>query len=142
MLCCIHTVADSNGPGTRATLNITVNPVQDLPRLGNLGDSGLNLGNTPEDNPFVFTAEDLLAGYTDPDLTPLVIKENSVSSPYGDIIFDGTSYTFTPFENFAGSTQIDYTIVDDFGAEVVTSSISMSCLSTILQRLRLTGSRA
>ena len=62
-----------------------------------------------------------LQAYSDPDLTPLAIKAGSVSSPYGDISFDGTTYTFTPFENFAGSTQIDYTILDDFGAEVVTA---------------------
>ena len=28
-----YTVSDSNGPGTRGQLNLTVNPVQDLPRL-------------------------------------------------------------------------------------------------------------
>ena len=116
-----YTVSDSNGPGIRGQLNLTVNPIQDLPRLGNLGESGLNLGDTPEDTQFTFTADDLLAGYSDPDLTPLAIKADSVSSPYGDISFDGAIYTFTPFENFAGSTQIDYTILDDFGAEVVTA---------------------
>ena len=62
-----YTVSDSNGPGTRNQLSLVVDPVQDLPRLGNLGDAGLNLGTTPEDT--VFTFDDLLAGYTDPDLT-------------------------------------------------------------------------
>ena len=128
-----YTVADSNGPGTRTRLSLTVSPVQDLPRLGNLGESGLNLRSTPEDTPFVFTADDLLAGYADPDsgytvpdVAPMTIKPGSVQSPYGDIVYNGVvdgkdTFTFTPFLNFSGSTQIDYVIVDDAQAEVATS---------------------
>ena len=55
----------------------------------------------------------------------MTIKPGSVQSPYGDIdyncVVDGKdTFTFTPFQDFAGSTQIDYVIVDDL-AEVATS---------------------
>ena len=62
-----YNVSDNNGPGIAATFNLAVNPVQDGPRLGNLGPNGLNLGDFDEDTTFAFTANDLLSGYTDPD---------------------------------------------------------------------------
>ena len=99
---------------------MSINPVQDGPRLGNLGPDGLNLGSTIEDTDFNFTEADLLAGYTDPDGTPLQVKAGSVTD-YGVITIDGTNYTYSPNLNFNGPTQINFTVIDDFGDEVATS---------------------
>lgn len=113
-----YIVSDGNGPGVPATSTITVNPVVDVPRVGNLGEKGLNLGQTPEDTPTTFTTADLLAGFTDPDGFELTIKPDSVTNAYSTITLEGDTYTFTPNLNFSGSTQIDFTVVDAAGNEV------------------------
>ena len=127
-----YIVSDGNGPGTNSTFTIAVNPVQDAPRPGNLGPDGLNLGSTLEDTQFTFTEADLLSGYTDPDGTPLIVKPGSISTKFGVVTLDGTTYTYTPNANFNGPTSIDYTIVDSAGAEVDTSKLR-SFLSMIFQ---------
>ncbi|QNI91394.1 cell surface protein required for swimming motility [Synechococcus sp. BOUM118] len=113
-----YTVTDGNGPGANSSFTLSVTPVEDVPRLGNFSENGLNLGDTSEDTITTFTAADLLDGFTDPDGLDLSIKADSVSSPYATITSDGDTYTFAPNLNFSGSTQIYFTVLDAAGNEV------------------------
>ena len=49
------------------------------------------------------------------------VKAGSVTTDYGVITIDGTNYTYSPNLNFNGPTQINFTVIDDFGDEVATS---------------------
>ena len=79
------------------------------------------MGDIDEDTIATFTIQDLLAGWSDPDGFDLVILPDSVLSENGTITLTDDTYTFTPFENFSGPTQINFTVVDVAGRQVATS---------------------
>ena len=116
-----YTVSDSNGPGIQASLDLVINPVEDIPRLRNLGSEGLNLGSINEDTFLQFDVDNLLEGYSDPEGLVLSVKDVSVSPLYGTITNVGDNFTFIPKDNFSGPVQIDFTVVDQAGNEVLTS---------------------
>jgi Ca2+-binding RTX toxin-like protein len=100
-----YTISDGNGATDTATVNITVDPVNDAPEAMD------DVADTPEDTPVVI---DVLENDTDPDGDPLTVT--GASSPDGTVTInpDGT-LTFTPDENFNGPTEITYTVSDGNG---------------------------
>jgi large repetitive protein len=100
-----YTISDGRGGTSTATVQITVNPVNDVPVAVN--DSA----TTPEDQPVTIP---VLANDSDADGNPLTIT--AATSPNGTVTInpDGT-ITFTPNADFNGLATITYTISDGQG---------------------------
>ncbi|MEL6618389.1 MAG: tandem-95 repeat protein [Pseudomonadota bacterium] len=100
-----YTVSDPDGNTDTATVNVTVNPVNDEPVAED--DNATTPFNTAVTVP-------VLANDTDVDGDPLEVTE--ATSPDGtvDINPDGT-ITFTPNDGFEGDAVVDYTISDGNG---------------------------
>jgi large repetitive protein len=100
-----YTISDGRGGTSTATVQITVNPVNDIPVAGN------DNATTPEDQPVNIP---VLANDSDDDGNPLTIT--TASSPNGTVTInpDGT-ITFVPNPNFNGPATITYSISDGQG---------------------------
>ncbi|MCW1949743.1 MAG: tandem-95 repeat protein, partial [Octadecabacter sp.] len=100
-----YTVDDGNGGTDTATVNVTVNPVNDDPVAND------DTAETDEDTPVTI---DVLGNDTDVDGDDLTVT--NATSPDGEVTInpDGT-LTFTPDENFNGTTTITYTVDDGNG---------------------------
>ncbi|GKY88985.1 Ig-like domain-containing protein [Sinisalibacter aestuarii] len=100
-----YTVDDGNGGTDTATVTVEVTPVNDAPVAED------DTATTDEDTAVTI---DVLGNDTDPDGDPLTVTE--ATSPDGDVVInpDGT-ITFTPDENFNGTTEITYTVDDGNG---------------------------
>jgi hypothetical protein len=100
-----YTISDGRGGTSTATVQITVNPVNDVPVAVN--DSA----TTAEDQPVTIP---ILANDSDADGNPLTIT--AATSPNGIVTInpDGT-ITFVPNANFNGPATITYTISDGQG---------------------------
>jgi CshA-type fibril repeat protein len=100
-----YTISDGRGGTATAMVQITVNPVNDVPVAVN--DSA----TTPEDQPVTIP---ILANDSDADGDPLTVT--AAISPNGTVVInpDGT-ITFTPNPNFNGPALITYTVSDGRG---------------------------
>ncbi len=110
----VYTIISGNPVfSSAAAISITVNPVNDVPVAVNDGSISSPFATIDEDSG-ASAPITVLANDTDIDLTPLTVT--LASSPNGTVtINDGTTLSFTPLENFNGSTTIDYTISDGQG---------------------------
>ena len=97
-----YTVTDGNGGEDTATVDVTVNPVNDGPEAED-DTANVNAGDT--------VTVPVLLNDSDPEDDPLTIV--SASSPDGTVVIndDGT-LSFTPNEGFVGEAQVNYTISD------------------------------
>ena len=110
------------------TVNIEIIGFNDAPILP---VDAISIDDASEDIAYTFSAADLLAGVTDPDVVydadgnitsrdvdQLQVLNLSVSN--GDLDYDaeGDEYTFTPDANFHGEALISYTILDGNGGSV------------------------
>ncbi|WP_299041449.1 tandem-95 repeat protein [uncultured Tateyamaria sp.] len=102
-----YTITDDQGGFDTATVNVTVNPVNDDPVA--VDDTATVNEDGSVDIP-------VLDNDTDVDGDTLRVSE--ATSPDGDVTInpDGT-ITFEPADNFTGPTTITYTVVDDQGGE-------------------------
>ena len=126
-----YVIADGNGNGLVHTLDLDIAAINDGPELGELPETGLIVATINEDEVTQLTAEQLIAGFYDPDnvflgregTAELVIAGNLVESPNGTVVFDDNTglYTFTPDANFSGSTELAFTIQDADGAAIEVS---------------------
>ncbi len=100
-----YTISDGKGGTSTATVNVTVNAVNDAP-VANPSSAA-----TPEDTPVNVP---VLANDTDVDGDPLTLT--AASAPNGTVVVnpDGT-VTYTPNANFNGTDTITYTISDGKG---------------------------
>ncbi|MEL6464477.1 MAG: tandem-95 repeat protein [Pseudomonadota bacterium] len=109
-----YTVTDDNGGEDTATVDVTVNPINDAP------DALNDAVTTPEDTPITI---DALLNDTDPDGDDLTLTGASVSADVGTVEVIDNQLVFTPAENFNGDATISYAISDGNGgtdtAEVV-----------------------
>ena len=120
-------VSDSGSVGTPAesiteTVTIDILNFNDTPILPT---DAIKLSDGTEDLAYNFTAGDLLAGVTDPD-----VDANGVSDVTKLQVIDltatngvitgssATGYTFTPDANFNGIANFNYTIIDTNGGSV------------------------
>ena len=93
-----------------AGIDLTVNPVNDLPSAE---DAGYGI---QEDGTLTFTDEQLLAGASDIDGDELSISDVSYSGADGVFTDNGDgTYEFAPNENFNGDVSLDFTVSDGNG---------------------------
>ena len=103
-----YTVSDGNGGTSTATVNLTVNAVNDPPVAVN--DSA----TTNEDTPLVISTTTLLANDTDLDGDTLTIASVQ-GATNGTVSLSGTTITFTPNANYNGPASFTYTVSDGNG---------------------------
>uniref|UniRef100_UPI002631D2E5 Ig-like domain-containing protein n=1 Tax=uncultured Sulfitobacter sp. TaxID=191468 RepID=UPI002631D2E5 len=97
-----YTITDGNGGEDTATVDVTVNPVNDGPLAED------DNAQTPEGTPVTVP---VLVNDSDIEDDPLTII--SASSPDGEVtINDDGTLTFTPDDGFTGEAQVNYTISD------------------------------
>ncbi|MDA8747296.1 tandem-95 repeat protein [Litoreibacter sp.] len=101
-----YTVSDGNGRFDTATVNITVDPVNDAPDAVNDQDT------TAEEQPITL---DVLANDTDVDGDTLTVTGATVPADQGTVQIVGNQVVFTPAENFNGVATISYSIEDGNG---------------------------
>ena len=104
----VYEIVDGTGNLAQATVSINVTPVNDPPVA--VGDDA---GSMSEDGALVVWPSDWLGNDTDDEGVPTL---QSVSASAGTLVANGNgSYTFTPPENFTGTTSLIYTIADSQG---------------------------
>ncbi|MEH2233749.1 MAG: cadherin-like domain-containing protein [Nostoc sp.] len=103
-----YTISDGNGGTDTATVNVTINGVNDAPT----GSPTATLSNTAEDTAINITAANLLAGFTDVDAGDTLSVTN-LTATNGALVnnLNGT-YTFTPTANFNGAVNLTYNVTD------------------------------
>ncbi|MGJ3493617.1 Cyclolysin [Piscirickettsia salmonis] len=101
----IYTVSDGQGGFATATVALTIDPVNDDPVVIDSLESGT------EDVPLVFDVSDLIS---DIDSNNTFI--DSFEQPENGILtLDGTTFTFTPHEDWHGDTRFNYVVADGEG---------------------------
>ncbi|MFV2067355.1 MAG: cadherin-like domain-containing protein, partial [Pirellulales bacterium] len=116
-----YTVSDGNGGTDTATVNITVNPVNDAPV------AAIDAVLTNEDTPLVISAASLLGNDTDIDLDTLSIA--SFTQPASGTVVDNGDGTFTysPTANYNGADSFSYTVIDgNGGTDTATVTITVT----------------
>ncbi|MEM7332261.1 MAG: tandem-95 repeat protein, partial [Chloroflexota bacterium] len=100
-----YTIIDGNGGSNTATVNVTVNAVNDNPVAADDSQStGENMAVTI----------DVLANDMDVDGDDLTI--DSVTDPAnGAVVNNGTDVTYTPADSFFGTDTFQYTVIDGNG---------------------------
>ncbi len=89
----------------QATADLTVNPVNDLPTVGQPQFA------TQEDTSFTFTEDQLLQNAGDIDGDNLTVE--NVASDSGTLVDNGDgTYTFAPNENFDGNVNVTFNVND------------------------------
>ncbi|ABW32877.1 tandem-95 repeat protein [Acaryochloris marina] len=121
-----YTISDGNGGTSVATVNITVNPVNDAPIAAD------DTVTTDEDVAVVIDAALLLGNDTDIDGDTLSI--DSVTTPSNGTLVDNNdgTYTYTPDANYTGSDAFTYTISDgNGGTDTATVNITVGSTNDI-----------
>ena len=104
----IYEIVDGTGNLAQATAWINVTPVNDSPVA--FGDDG---GTMSEDGSLVVRPSDWLVNDSDDEGVPTLLD---VSASTGTLVANGDgSYTFTPPENFTGTTSLIYMTADSQG---------------------------
>ncbi|MEP0870270.1 tandem-95 repeat protein, partial [Trichocoleus desertorum AS-A10] len=104
-----YVVSDGRTGTATATVNITVNSIQDAPIAGN------DAFTTNEDTPFPFRFTDLTRNDTDPDGDQIFL--NGFTQPsQGSVVGNGDgTFTYNPGSNFNGTDSFTYRIQDSAG---------------------------
>ena len=134
-------VTDSgNGDNTiTETVNLDILGFNDTPVLPT---TAITIADAQEDQAYTFSANDLLAGVTDPDIQ-YDANGDIASRPYGDTLsvvnlsvsngnldYDATTelYTFTPDANFNGVARFNYLINDGQGGSI-SNTVNLNVVS-------------
>jgi hypothetical protein len=96
-----YRVTDSDGLSATASVNVTVNPVNDAPTSSNKSVTG------SEDIPF-----DIAAVYSDVDAGDTHLATVVTPSPNGSVSVTGTIMRFTPTLDWNGTTTFTYRVSD------------------------------
>jgi len=111
-----YTISDGNGGTDTATVNITVNPVNDVPVAND------DTASTSENQPVVVS---VLTNDTDVDGNTLTVT-SVTNGTNGSVTTNGTTVTYTPNANFSGSDSFTYTISDgNGGTDTATVNITV-----------------
>jgi hypothetical protein len=105
-----YNVVDGNGGTVAASQSFSITSVNDAPT----GTATATLATGVEDTPYIISAADLLAGFSDVDGDSLSVAELTASNSSLADNGDGT-YTFTPDANYNGSVSLTYNVIDGNG---------------------------
>ncbi|MDF2387722.1 cadherin-like domain-containing protein [Nostoc ellipsosporum NOK] len=103
-----YTISDGNGGTSTATVNLTINGVNDAP----VGSPTATLSNTAEDTAITITATDLLTGFSDVDAGDTLSVTNLTATNGALVNNNNGTYTFTPNANFNGTVNLTYDVTD------------------------------
>ena len=99
-----------------------------------LSTNAITFADGTEDTAYNFSAADLLAGVTDPDISPNGVKDvdnlqvTGLTATNGTITFNSnTDFTFTPDANFNGIANFNYSISD--GTATVSNSVALNIVA-------------
>jgi VCBS repeat-containing protein len=110
-----YTVSDGNGGTSIATVNVTVNPVNDAPVANN------DTATTNEDTP---VSVNVVANDSDVEGDSLTVS-GVTQGANGTVTFADGSVTYTPNANFNGSDSFTYTVSDGNGG-TATAKVSVT----------------
>ncbi|CAK2998293.1 Carboxypeptidase family protein [Vibrio crassostreae] len=114
-------IIDNDGGEVQVGLDITVNPLNDLPQAQ---DQQFTI---EEDGTLLFTDEDLLAGASDIDGDELSIENVLYTGADGVLSDNGDgTYSFAPNENFNGDVQFSFDVSDGTGSTAVVIDVSVT----------------
>jgi Ca2+-binding RTX toxin-like protein len=109
-----YNVVDGNGGSVGASLEYTVDAVNDGPAL--TGPQAV-LASGSEDSTYTLAAAQLLSGFSDVDGDALAIA--NLSADHGTIVDNGDgTYTVTQVSNFHGAVTLSYNVVDGNGGSM------------------------
>ncbi|WP_435532572.1 tandem-95 repeat protein [Vibrio syngnathi] len=112
-------IIDNDGGSVQVGLDVTVNPVNDLPQAE---DQQFTI---EEDGTLLFTDADLLAGASDVDGDELSIENVLYTGADGVLSDNGDgTYSFAPNENFNGDVQFSFDVSD--GTDSTSAVIDVS----------------
>ncbi|MEE9313508.1 MAG: tandem-95 repeat protein, partial [Rhizobiaceae bacterium] len=110
-----YTIEDGHGGNVAATIDVTVNSVNDIPLSGTP-----NTQTTDEDT--ALTSIDVLSFSSDLDGDVVSVISGSVSAANGSVAINGDgTLNYTPNANFNGSDTISYSVEDGNGGTAVGS---------------------
>ncbi|WP_146531934.1 tandem-95 repeat protein [Vibrio cyclitrophicus] len=114
-------IIDNDGGEVQVGLDITVNPVNDLPQAQ---DQQFTI---EEDGTLLFTDEDLLVGASDIDGDELSIENVLYTGADGVLSDNGDgTYNFAPNENFNGDVQFSFDVSDGTGSTAAVIDVSVT----------------
>ncbi len=116
-----YTISDGNGGSDTATVNVTVNAINDAPDAQDDSDS------VDEDNPVTIS---VLGNDSDVDGDTMTVTNASNPSNGSVQINGGTTITYTPDSDFNGSDSFTYTISDgNGGTDTATVNITVNAIN-------------
>ncbi|MDH5879086.1 tandem-95 repeat protein [Vibrio sp. S/42/10] len=114
-------IIDNDGGSVQVGLDITVNPLNDLPQAQ---DQQFSI---EEDGTILFTDADLLAGASDIDGDELSIENVLYTGADGVLSDNGDgTYSFAPNENFNGEVQFSFDVFDGTGSTAAVIDVSVT----------------
>ncbi|MEZ9979931.1 tandem-95 repeat protein [Vibrio cyclitrophicus] len=114
-------IIDNDGGSVQVGLDITVNPLNDLPQAQ---DQQFMI---EEDGTLLFTDVDLLAGASDIDGDELSIENVLYTGADGVLSDNGDgTYSFAPNENFNGDVQFSFDVSDGTGSTAAVIDVSVT----------------
>ncbi|AIV08619.1 polymer-forming cytoskeletal family protein [Vibrio harveyi] len=114
-------IIDNDGGSVQVGLDITVNPVNDLPQAQD------QQFTVEEDGTLLFTDADLLEGASDIDGDDLSIENVLYTGADGVLTDNGDgTYSFAPNENFNGDVQFTFDVSDGIGSTPAFIDVSVT----------------
>ncbi len=116
-----YSVVDTTGVSIAVNQSVAVSAVNDAPALT---AAPVILAPAIEDTPYTITIAQMLQGYTDVDAgETATLTVTAPTSPNGTFALNGagTAYVFTPADNFNGTANISYSVVDTTGVSIAVS---------------------
>ncbi|WP_444812709.1 tandem-95 repeat protein [Vibrio hyugaensis] len=114
-------IIDNDGGSVQVGLDVTVNPVNDLPQAQD------QQFTVEEDGTLLFTDDDLLTGASDIDGDDLSIENVLYTGADGVLTDNGDgTYSFAPNENFNGDVQFTFDVSDGTGSTPAFIDVSVT----------------
>jgi VCBS repeat-containing protein len=128
-----YSVVDTHGIAISASQSFTIDAAAVVNHAPALTGVPATLASGTEDAPYTITVADMLQGYTDADAgetATLSVTAPTSSNGTFAINGDGTAYIFTPNDNFNGTVNLSYSVVDIQGTSIPASqSFALSAVN-------------